>query len=152
MGEKSFLNNNPKWEYIIIHHSATKDGPTVSWAAIRKYHMEFMGMSDIGYHFGCELMPDGKYHILTGRPLNQSGAHCKDEGMNKKSLGFCFIGNYDEIEPTSAMLTKAAQYISGLMSVFNIIPANVRAHRDYATYKSCPGRRFDMTILRDLLR
>ena len=143
---------NHKWEYILIHHSATKDNLTVSWDAIRKYHTETMGWADIGYHFGCELLPDGKYHILTGRPMNREGAHCKEEGMNKKALGFCFIGNYDLMPPPAEMLVKAAPYLVGLMSMFQIIPANVRGHRDYATYKSCPGSQFDMSVLRDMLR
>lgn len=142
----------PHWEYIIIHHSLTKDGLTVSWDAIRKFHMEQNGWSDIGYHYGIELFPDGKYHIVTGRPLNKAGAHCKEEGMNQHGIGFCFVGNYDLIAPPTEMLTQGAQYVRGLMEMFRIIPANVRGHRDYATYKSCPGRLFDMSILRDLLR
>ncbi len=142
----------PDWQHIIIHHSLTKDGLTVSWEAIRRHHMETMGWSDIGYHFGVELMPDGNYHILTGRPLNKEGAHCKEEKMNHFGIGFCFVGNFDEEVPPMAMLVKASVYIKGLMELFNIIPANVRGHRDYATYKSCPGRKFDMTIFRDLLK
>lgn len=142
----------PNWTHIIIHHSLTQDGQTVSWEAIRQYHIKEQGWRDIGYHFGIELLPDGAYHILTGRPLNETGAHCKEEGMNGKSIGFCFVGNYDEDRPPSAMLVKAAAYIQGLMDVFGIIPANVRGHRDYATYKSCPGRKFRMDEFRDLLR
>ena len=142
----------PQWTHIIIHHSLTQDGRTISWEAIRKYHIDIQGWRDIGYHFGIELLPDGVYHILTGRPLNQPGAHCKEEGMNQKGIGFCFVGNYDLIAPPTEMIVKAAAYIKGLIDVFGIIPANVRGHRDYATYKSCPGRLFDMSQFRDLLR
>lgn len=139
------------WTHIVIHHSFTKDSQTVSWDAIRRYHKDVMGWSDIGYHFGMELVGN-EYIIMAGRPLNMKGAHCKEEGMNSKAIGFCFVGNYDEIAPPTEMLIKGAEYIKGLMDTFNIIPANVRGHRDYATYKSCPGRLLDMTILRDLLR
>lgn len=139
------------WTHIIVHHSLTKDGQTISWDDIRKYHKETMGWADIGYHFGIEFI-DNDCQILTGRPLNQKGAHCKEEGMNSKAIGFCFIGNFDETVPSTAMLMKASLYIKGLMEAFNIIPANVRGHRDYATYKSCPGRLFRMDEFRDLLR
>lgn len=139
------------WTHIIIHHSLTKDSETVSWDAIRRYHTETHNWADIGYHFGIELI-DNEYHILAGRPLNVAGAHCKEEGMNKKAIGFCFVGNYDEAPPPSIMLVKGTAYIKGLMDEFNIIPADVRGHRDYATYKSCPGKLFDMTLLRDMIR
>ena len=140
------------WTHIIIHHSLTEDSKTVSWDAIRKYHMETMGWSDIGYHFGIEVGPNDRYLLLGGRPLNKAGAHCKEEGMNKKGIGFLFVGNYDLKPPPTGMLIIAAEFIVGLMDAFSIIPANVRGHRDYAPYKSCPGTKFDMTVLRDMIR
>jgi len=139
------------WTHVIIHHSLTKDGATVSWDAIRKFHMEQNGWNDIGYHAGIELVGD-EYVIMTGRSLSTKGAHCKEENMNSKAIGFCFVGNYDLIAPPITMLVKGASYIKGIMDIFGIIPANVRGHRDYATYKSCPGRLLDMSIFRDLLR
>ena len=53
---------------IIIHHSATKDGRTFSWSAIRRYHVHTLGWTDIGYHAGIELIGDD-FECLFGRAL-----------------------------------------------------------------------------------
>ena len=142
----------PHWTHIIIHNSLTEDGKTVSWDDIRRFHMTDPAyrFSDIGYHGGIELI-DNEYIILAGRPLNIKGAHCKDKGMNNVALGFCFVGNYDLTEPPAVMLVRAVSYILGWMEIFKIPPERVTAHRDYST-KTCPGKLFDMSIFRDLLR
>jgi len=136
------------WTHIIIHHSLTKDGLTVSWNAIRSYHVRNLGWQDVGYHLGIELLPHGVYEILGGRPLNMAGAHTK--GMNEHSIGFCFVGNYDLIEPPEPMLNMAAKFLKGIQEAFKIPLDNIRAHRDYANYKTCPGQKFRMNNFRGL--
>jgi len=142
----------PHWTHIVIHHSLTQDGKTVSWDDIRRFHMTdpaYM-FSDIGYHGGIELV-DGDYIVFAGRPLNMKGAHCRDKGMNNIALGFCFIGNYDLVEPSIKMLVRAVPHLRSWMEIFKIPVNNVTMHRDYST-KTCPGRKFDSEILRDLLK
>ncbi len=39
-----------KPEHIIIHCSGTEDSETVSWSAIRRYHIYDNGWANIGYH------------------------------------------------------------------------------------------------------
>lgn len=79
--------------HIIMHDSLTEDGQTVSWGAIRKYHVEFNKWADIGYHFGIELIDDN-YEILTGRMIGREGSHCP--GFNRVGIGICIIGNFDQ--------------------------------------------------------
>jgi hypothetical protein len=125
----------------MIHHSLTKDGETVSWGAIRRYHVETLKWLDIGYHFGVELVGDD-YEVLVGRPLTMQGAHCYQEGMNRVAIGVCCVGNYDEGPPPEEMLRILGRsLIAPLMEIFDIPERSIVFHRDFAQ-KSCPGEKF----------
>lgn len=136
-------------EYIILHHSLTKDSGAVSWDAIRKYHTG-MGWDDIGYHFGIEQVGD-VFEILIGRMQTHSGAHCKQNGMNRKALGVCLVGSFDTAPPQKEQWDKAVSLVESLCLLHGIPVENVKGHRDYAP-KSCPGRMFDMSKFRDDVR
>jgi hypothetical protein len=92
--------------HIVIHHSLTDDSRSVSWEAIRKYHLQ-QGWHGIGYHYGIELVSD-HYELFNGRKPDQIGAHCKEGGMNGCSLGICLVGNYDHIRPPDQALALLA--------------------------------------------
>lgn len=97
--------------------------------------------NDIGYHFGIEKV-NGQYEILIGRPITEYGAQCK--GMNNKSLGICFVGNYDLEEPPEEMLQVAAtRLIKPLLEISGLKPEYIKGHGDYAN-KNCPGEKFDI--------
>ena len=148
-----------KPEYIICHHSLTKDSITVSGQAIRKYHIEILELDDIGYHFIIEfigrngrkakVLRQDHYEILTGRMLDKVGAHCR--GMNRKSIGICFVGNFDLYKPPHEMWMLGLKLVRSLMKVFNIPHKNVRGHHEFADYKTCPGLSFNMGKFRDQL-
>jgi len=134
-------------EYIMLHHSLTLDGQTVSWNAIRRYHMQDLGWQDIGYHFGIELIGD-HYEILAGRMLDEPGAHCKEQDMNRKSIGICFLGNFDLEQPAQKQWELGLKLVRSLAGIFEIPRNKVTGHREYAPYKSCPGTRFDLDRFR----
>ena len=140
-----------KPEYIIIHHSLTKDGVVVDWNAIEKYHKNELGYKDIGYHFGVERKGN-KYAVLTGRAENEVGAHTKQEGMNYNSHGICIVGNYDNERPPEIALDLLVDKCIMLCQKYDIPPNNIKAHHDYATYKTCPGKMFPMSELRERVR
>lgn len=123
---------------IIIHHSLTKDGSTVSWDAIRWYHTHTMGWRDIGYHAGIELI-GGHYEILIGRMLDEVGAHTS--GQNEDSIGICLAGNFDLAPPPPAQLDLAVRYTSSLCRVLEIPVSRVSRHSDFSA-KTCPGALF----------
>lgn len=134
---------------VIIHHSATQDTGTLSWDAIRRYHVEHNGWSDIGYHAGIEQV-QGHPVCLFGRPDVLPGAHTI--GENGRSLGFVFVGDYDVVEPSHVILrTAARRVLAPWLLRFGLRPDHVVPHSDFA-YKTCPGSRFDMDKLRYFIR
>ena len=135
-----------KPEYIIIHHSATKDSGTVSWSAIRRYHTAVLGWSAIGYHYGLEIVNNNP-EIFVGRMMNEYGAHCRGARMNRRSLGICFVGDFDKEEPPDPIWTMGVRLVRSLMDIFDIGPELIQGHSDYSN-KSCPGQRFDMAQFR----
>ncbi len=157
------------WTHIMIHHSATPDGRTFDWQAIRRYQMSWRidGVSvskdeferrraagegklfeppwrDIAYHFGNEKINDC-YEILVGRNLDEEGAHCV--GMNQKAIGFCFTGNFDLAPPPADQWAAGILFVRGLLRIADIPIRNVVGHRDYAQ-KTCPGKFFNMDQFR----
>lgn len=149
-----------KPEYIIVHHSMTKDSGTKSWDAIRKYHIENMGMNDIGYHKGIEDI-GGVITVMEGRADTISGAHTKELGMNSKSIGICVVGDYDVIAPAQSYLDILRELCNAYMVNYDIPVKNILGHREVGLmagydwtkgqFKTCPGRLFDMDVLRKFI-
>lgn len=136
---------------IILHHSATADSGTVSWNAIRRYHVNECAWTDIGYHFGIEFVedkgdPQGSYEILVGRTLNRDGAHTT--GHNSDSIGICFVGNFDTSPPSPGQWLQGIKLVKWLCRHYGIIPSNIFGHRNFAN-KTCPGKLFDLDKFRN---
>lgn len=141
-------NLMPNPHRIVIHHSATADGRTFSWGAIRQYHMKNLGWDDIGYHAGVELVESGgisRVEIVMGRPWWEAGAHAV--GVNNDSLGVCFVGNYDETEPPDEMYTAGAKLLALWMRLYKIPSYAIYPHNVINRNKTCPGLKFNMKRL-----
>lgn len=146
-------------DYIVLHHSLTEDGHTVSWNAIRDYH-KAQGWDDIGYHFGIEEIGNA-VEILVGRTVGTLGAHTKELRMNARSIGICVVGNYDLIVPSEAHLAKLHALLVWLCRDYGIPAKNVVGHREVGEmagldwrrghYKTCPGTLFPLDLVRSRL-
>jgi len=122
---------------IILHHSLTEDSGTVSWGAIRRYHIETMSFNDIGYHWGVELVGD-HYEILMGRRPDLIGAH--SIGQNAQSVGICVVGNYD-LDPLNDEIKSSLQtLLTWIILNYKIPKTQIYGHCEFASYKSCPGK------------
>lgn len=134
---------------IIIHHSKTRDGRSVSWSAIHSYHVNHNGWSDIGYHAGIEEV-EGRFVCLFGRPDILAGAHAK--GENRSSLGFCFLGDYDLRRPSDARLRVASRRVLAPWLIrLGLGVDALRPHSQYSN-KTCPGKMFPMDRLREICK
>ena len=133
---------------IILHHSASPDGITYNWAAIRNYHVNELGWLDIGYHAGVELVGDN-YERLLGRPWDMDGAHTI--GQNHLALGLCFVGNYSLYEPDDEMLLIGAGIVKTWMRLFEIPLSGIHKHNEYQN-KECPGLLFPFVKFLNMCR
>jgi hypothetical protein len=97
--------------------------------------------SDIGYHYGLELIND-EYEILLGRMGDRRGAHCI--GMNQKSLGVMFCGDFTHKAPSPELWSMGIKLIHSLKRIYNISAKNVIGHREHAANQTCPGGMFDL--------
>ena len=143
--------------HIMVHHSATKDGATVSWAAIEKFHREDPEhrWRDIGYHAGVEVVTDNpglqryRFQALIGRPVHDLASACPQGRMNEIALHACCVGNFDVVKPDPAMLAVLAKrVIIPWRRQFGIPVENIVRHHDFNSGKTCPGVLFDMAALR----
>lgn len=94
---------------IILHHSLTKDNQTVSWGAIKDYHVNINGWSDNGYHFGIEMMR-GNVEILMGRMTDDIGAHCR--GYNSDSIGIVLLVIMTIDRHRTVILMQGSSFVS----------------------------------------
>lgn len=157
---------------IVLHHSLTADSDTVSWDAIRAYHMSwrYRGKSiseeaarelqskgirgverpwrEIGYHAGVERV-NGVYRIMRGRAWNETAAAVKEGDMNRLGIHVCMIGNFDEMAVPESQWWHTVELVATIALEREIAIDRIFGHRDFTPSKSCPGRLVDMHVFRD---
>ena len=113
---------------IIVHCSDSDHHDTM--AAIRQWHVQERGWSDVGYHFGVNK--SGAIEI--GRSIEKSGAHCK--GLNSRSIGICVYG---KIHFTEAQFKTLKDLLKMMISVFKVSTEDIYEHRQFNSEKTCPN-------------
>jgi len=109
--------------------------------AMKKYHIDTNGWSDIGQHL--TLLPDGKW--VTGRDFNKNPASIS--GWNTGAFAIEMLGNFDvgndrfEGKQAEAMYKFCAWFVQ----FKNLsIDSQVKFHRDNPNAgKTCPGTGID---------
>lgn len=146
LGPRSVIPLYPsnKWEYIVVHHTATDIGNALT---IHELHHKRGFWHGLGYHFlidnGSVGKVDGFIEIGPRWIKQMDGAHAKDSGMNAKAIGIGIVGNYSE-QPISRETFNSLVYLVRLLQRQYGIPSHkVIGHRDVPGAKTeCPGKLF----------
>jgi N-acetyl-anhydromuramyl-L-alanine amidase AmpD len=137
------MDNNP--EFLIIH-TAAHEGNGYDIEDIDQWHRQ-RGFRCVGYHYF--IHKDGT--LEQGRPEDLHGAHCKDGGMNTRSLGICFQGHGDHRAFTDAQKGCLLRLFREVYGRYKISSSKVHGHRRYSDNKTCPGTKVDMGEIRAML-
>jgi N-acetylmuramoyl-L-alanine amidase len=132
-----------KWQYIIIHHTATDQGSALLLDESHKNR----GWQGLGYDFlinnGTQGKPDGHIEASLRWIHQEDGAHCKASGMNHKGIGIAIVGNYSHEKPSKKQLDTLVYTVNVLKAYYNIPKSNILGHRDVPGARTeCPGNSF----------
>ncbi|MBM3243453.1 MAG: LysM peptidoglycan-binding domain-containing protein [Candidatus Omnitrophica bacterium] len=147
------LYPSKKWQYIIIHHSATDGGSSLSFDSTH----ETKGWGGVGYHFiinnGSKGKVDGQIEVSPRWLKQQEGAHCKAGGMNYKAIGICLVGNFSNETPTRRQMDSLVYLTNELRRYYKIPVDRVKGHGQVSGAKTeCPGRNFPWREFKGRLR
>ncbi len=142
---KSFipLYPNPRWKFIVVHHTASDVGNA---RLVNLWHKK-RGWTSIGYHFlidnGTVGKEDGQIEISPRWVKQMKGAHCKACNMNEMAVGVSLVGNFSKTTPSSVQMDSLTFLIKELMKYYNIPAKNVIGHRHaMGANTECPGTKF----------
>lgn len=130
-------------EALVVHTTAGSRGADIE--AVRRYHVEHRGWSDVGYHY---LVRDNG-QVQAGRPETVCGAHAL--GWNDRSLGVAFAGNHDRYPWSPAAEQSGIDLLARLCLKHGLSASAVIGHRETGAKKSCPGAHVDMDAVRRLV-
>jgi hypothetical protein len=133
-----------------VHHSASSNGYAAADvpALIRsfyKYHTHSLGWSDIGYNFLVDTFGqiwEGRYG---GVDKLVRGAHTL--GFNNQSTGICVIGNYEQVQPTSAIVSSVASVAGWKLSMYGRDPQGSTTVLSTGSDKFGAGRSVTLPVI-----
>lgn len=111
---------------VVVHHTAetndyTCDQSPAMIRAIYTYHVKSNGWKDIGYNFlvdKCGTIFEGRKGGVD-KPV--FGAHAY--GFNSQTTGISVLGNYNLVEPPTAVLTSVARLAAWKLGQYGVDPA-----------------------------
>jgi len=132
-----------KWDYIIIHHSATDAGNALEF----DYAHTKRQWKGLGYHFvidnGTAGKRDGHIEVSPRWIHQEDGAHCKADGMNYRGIGICLVGNFSVDKVSPAQMDSLVYLVKVLKDYYNIPTSHILGHGQVkGAVTECPGKYF----------
>jgi len=140
-----------KWQTIVIHHSATRQGGANSFD---KTHRS-KGWDELGYHFvigNGSHTPDGHVEVGSRWHKQKHGAHCKtpDNFYNEHGIGICLVGDFTRSRPTPRQMESLEKLTKFLARHCHISSGKMTTHKAVTRKTACPGN-FPIRQLRQTL-
>lgn len=133
-----------KWTHIVIHHTATDDGNSLT---IDQLHHKRGFWNGLGYHFlidnGTDTRQEGQIEVGPRWIKQLDGAHANANGMNEHGIGISLVGNYSKTYVTPQQLDSLTFLVRTLQKYYKIPKDRVIRHRDVpGKHTECPGNHF----------
>lgn len=138
-----------KWDYIIIHHSATDVGNALDF----DYAHQNRRWKGLGYHFvidnGTAGKEDGQIEVSPRWLHQEDGAHCRANSMNERGIGVCLVGNFSVDKVTPRQMESLVFLVNKLKDYYDIPNSRILGHGQVrGASTECPGTRFPWSEFR----
>lgn len=134
-----------KWEFIVLHHSATDEGNAKRFD---HYHREERKWPHgLAYHFVIgNGNGSGNGEIEVGERWTKQihGAHTANMNLNRTAIGICLVGNFEEDnKPTKNQFRSLVSLVDYVSKRYKIPESNVIMHNQVVQKATaCPGKNF----------
>jgi N-acetyl-anhydromuramyl-L-alanine amidase AmpD len=124
---------------VVLHCSDSDHDHHDNLETLYQWHVCENGWSDIGYHY--VILKDGT--IKEARPVWKQGAHCREGGMNRGTIGICLTG---KTSFTVAQFDALARLLRKMMEKYKIDETDIYGHYHFSS-KTCPN--FNVTEFKE---
>ncbi len=142
-----------KWQYIVVHHSATDVGNAKSFHSFHKFKRHMA--NGLAYHFvitNGNKSRDGEIEVGNRWTQQIQGGHVKSDYYNNYGIGICIVGNFMKYIPTDRQFYSLQVLVQVLQEQYGIQAQRVIGHGEIPKeYTECPGKLFPMRQLRSKL-
>lgn len=143
-----------RWQFIVIHHSATAVG---SAERFDEMHRARGMVNGLAYHFvignSSDGQPDGTVETGPRWTKQLAGGHCRQAHVNEHGIGICLVGDFTKVPPSEKQLAALVKLVQQLQQEFEIANDQIVGHGEiFGEHSQCPGQEFPWTEFRARLK